>query len=169
MKNAWKTLKAFLAEESADDSEDLDTPEKGAAKKKPFKKDDSDDEDSDDDSEEKEKKPAKKKKADAVEPDPETEKEDKTDEKEADAIGSVRLALDDYNGLLALATSAKSANAENKKLKAKADKWDAYQAALSGGKPAADSAGAKAEEKEDAPVDEYAGLRTKYGSLMSDV
>ena len=170
MKNAWKSLKALLASDDDDESDDLDTAPKGAAKTNPFKKEESDDEEKsdDDDSEEKDKKPAKKKKAEVAE----SETENKTEEKEADAIGSVRLALDDYNGLLALATTAKAATAENKTLKAKAAQWDAYQAALSGGKPAADSAGAKAEEKsekKDGPVDEHADLRAKHGALMEGI
>ncbi|PWJ47630.1 hypothetical protein CLV98_1622 [Dyadobacter jejuensis] len=158
MKHAWKSLKALLASDLEDES-DEPTP-KGAAKKSPDKKEESDGEEESDEEEkdDKDKKSGSTQKKEAG----------KDDDKQADAVGSVRLALDDYNGLLAMATSAKEAKAENKVLKGKADKWDAYQAALAGGKPGADSAGAEAAVEVEEGKDPYAGLRQKYPKLMED-
>lgn len=164
MKNAWKSLKALLASADDEDFEDLDTDSKEAAKKFPGKDDSEEDPDEKDDADQDKKKEDKKKKSDSSDSD---EKQAESEEKEASTVGSVHLALDDYNGLIALASKAKSALAENKTLKAKAAQWDSYQAALSGTKPGADTAGAKT-QKQANDQDPDAGLREKYGSLMED-
>ena len=163
MKNAWKSLRALLSDNSellADENDDQDKG-KDAAKKAPAKKDESDGEsdDDDDDDEDKDAKKKDKKKA---------ETDSETGENKAETANMVHLALDDYTKLIALASTAKDATAENKKLKAKADEWDNYQAALSGTKPGADTAGAKAEDQKNDSTDPDAGLRAKYGSLMED-
>jgi hypothetical protein len=79
--------------------------------------------------------------------------------------------LEDYDTLISMASLAESAQQTNAGLKAKADNWDAYQAALGGGKPSSDSAGAKADEsKADVSAqDENADLRKKYGKIMDDI
>lgn len=155
---------ASLFKSQKEDADESDSKE-AAKKKSPSKDEDSDDDDdSDDEKEDKAKKDEKKKSA-------ETEKpisEESDDSKSARIDNSVHLALDDFTQLMALASTAKSATAENKKLKAKADEWDNYQAALSGTKPGADTAGAKAEEQTQDSKDPHAGLRAKFGSLMED-
>lgn len=102
----------------------------------------------------------------------ESQKVETTKEASSLQIGnSVSMSLEDYDKLLSLASLAIEATEENKGLKAKADRWDAYQAALTGGKPSSDSAGAKADEfKADSTVtDEHADLRKKHGALMADI
>ena len=162
MKNAWKSLKALLSDSAdllADENADQEEG-KGAAKKAPFKKEDSDD-DSDDEGDQEKGKKKEKKKAETTEPE--------SDDNTAETPNTVRLALEDYDKLIALASKAKTATAENKKLKAEADEWDNYQAALSGTKPTADSAGAdaKADEQTNSTGPD-AEFRKKYGSLMED-
>ena len=100
----------------------------------------------------------------------ETVEEEKADPK-AGEKNTVVLALEDYQKLVALASTAKSATAESKKLKAKADKWDSYQAALNGGKPAGDSAGAQVTDEVEGNEEqkELDRLSKKYGSLMADI
>ena len=85
--------------------------------------------------------------------------------------GAVSMSLEDYDKLVSMASLAIEATEENKGLKAKADRWDAYQAALGGGKPSSDSAGAKAGDSkaDDTVTDEYAELRKKHGSLMAGI
>lgn len=98
------------------------------------------------------------------------EDEQNGQEGKSSAAGTVTLALEDYDKLVALASETKTTRKANAALKAKADKWDEYQAALVGGKPASDSAGSKAEADQEAtPTDEYAELRKKHGKLMDDV
>ena len=82
----------------------------------------------------------------------------------------VNLSIEDYDMLMTMANSAVSAKEENKGLKVKADRWDAYQAALGSGKPAADTAGAKADKASDNQGDDdLAELRKKHGALMADI
>lgn len=117
-------------------------------------------------------------KADEIKTDADTEKKVETGKvettKEASSLqisNSVSMSLEDYDKLLSMASLAIEATEENKGLKAKADRWDAYQAALGGGKPSADSAGAKADDSkaEDSATDEYADLRKKHSKLMADI
>ena len=83
----------------------------------------------------------------------------------------VNLSTEDYDMLMTMANSAVSIKEENAALKVKADRWDAYQAALGGGKPAADTAGAKADKSKDDQVvdDDISKLREKHGALMADI
>lgn len=82
----------------------------------------------------------------------------------------VNLSTEDYDMLMTMANSAVSIKEENTALKAKADRWDAYQAALGSGKPAADTAGAKADKSnDDKGDDDLAELRKKHGALMADI
>ncbi|MDQ6479811.1 hypothetical protein [Dyadobacter sp. LHD-138] len=82
----------------------------------------------------------------------------------------VNLSTEDYDMLMSMANSAVSMKEENTALKAKADRWDAYQAALGSGKPAADTAGAKADKASDNQGDDdLAELRKKHGALMADI
>jgi len=117
-------------------------------------------------------------KADETKTDGDTEKKVETTKvettKEASVISAgnaVSMSLDDYDKLVSMASLAIQATEENKGLKAKADRWDAYQAALGGGKPAADTAGAKADgdKSDDTVTDEYADLRKKHGNLMAGI
>jgi hypothetical protein len=100
--------------------------------------------------------------------DPEPKKEGGQEEKKPEAAApanTVSMSLADYNTLCAFAKDSVAAREENVALKAKADKWDTYQAALTGGKPSSDTAGSK-NEAADETVDEHEALRKKHGALM---
>ena len=116
-------------------------------------------------------------KADETKTDGDAEKKAETGKvettKEASALAGnvVSMSLEDYDKLVTMASLAIDATEENKGLKAKADRWDSYQAALGGGKPAADTAGAKADgaKADDTVIDEYADLRKKHSKLMDGI
>lgn len=82
------------------------------------------------------------------------------------ASGSVSMSLADYTALVGFASESTEMKAENSKLKVKADQWDAYQAALKGGKPDADTIGADADDKKVDSKDPNAHLRSKHKGLM---
>jgi hypothetical protein len=86
---------------------------------------------------------------------------------EAKEQNTVNLSLADYEKLVGLASDAKDARAAAMALKVKADQWDTYQSALSGGKPAGDTAGSGSASQ--APKSEVAALREKHAALMEDI
>jgi hypothetical protein len=109
--------------------------------------------------------------------DGESEKQEdkKADEKKATVAAAdtqpkgVFLSNEDYAVVTELASEAVSLREENKGLKAKADLWESYQAALHGVKPKADTAGAKGTEEKDESKDPHADLKAKYPNLMKDI
>ena len=95
---------------------------------------------------------------------------EKEDEKKANTQSKgVFLSTEDYAVVTELASEAVQLREENKGLKAKADLWESYQAALHGVKPGADSAGAKGKEEKSESKDPNAALREKYPNLMAGI
>lgn len=98
------------------------------------------------------------------------EKADETKETKADTQPKgVFLSTQDYAVVTELASEAVQLREENKGLKAKADLWESYQAALHGVKPGADSAGAKGKEEKAESKDPHAELKAKYPKLMEGI
>lgn len=159
MKHIRKTLgELFLSQKS----EENEKPENESADQKKDQKKSETEDDEDDDQDDEKQKDDKKKKAPGAD-----QKAEESDDDQADA-GTVKLSLDEYNQLFALASETKNTREANVELKKKADQWDAYQAALSGSKPAADSTGAD-DKKADAGDAEVENLRKKYGVLMDGI
>lgn len=163
MKHIRKSLgELFLSQKSeADNSAENESADKKKEKKKTESEDEEDDEEDDED-DGKEKDDKKKKAPPAADQNAEESEETKAD------AGSVTLSLDEYNQLFALASETKTTRQANLELKKKADQWDAYQAALSGSKPAADATGAE-DRKASAEDTEIESLRKKYGALMDGI